>query len=176
MSRTKASFSKLEQLEFEGSPSISMLEHLEFEGSLARNAFLRDSRCTKCCILHDKTVSDDVWGSLPGGRFRNTPGSTGIMVGSAAQTASSGVTFLSSTFKNSRKSRTKASISKLERLEFEGSLERKLRFQSLITWKLKEIYCVLQLSLCRWPCNSCVKVAWRRGCVRNTIVFSSWTS
>ena len=25
------------------------------EGSLARNAFLRDGGCTKCCVLQDKT-------------------------------------------------------------------------------------------------------------------------
>ena len=37
-------------------------------------------------------------------------------------------------------------------------------------------YCVLQLSLCRSHCDGCVKVAWRRGCMRNTIVFCSWTS
>ena len=32
------------------------------------------------------------------------------------------------------------------------------------------------LNLCRSPCNGCVKVAWCCGCVRNTIVFCSWTS
>ena len=36
-------------------------------------------------------------------------------------------------------SRTKASFSKLEPLEFEGSLSRKLRFQSLNTWNLKGV-------------------------------------
>ena len=34
-------------------------------------------------------------------------------------------------------------------------------------------YCALQLSLGRSHCNGCVKFAW---CVRNTIVFCSWTS
>jgi len=37
-------------------------------------------------------------------------------------------------------------------------------------------YCVLQLSLCRPHCNGCVRVAWRRGCVRNIIVFCRWKS
>ena len=37
-------------------------------------------------------------------------------------------------------------------------------------------YCVLQLSLCRSHCNGCVKVASCPGCMRNTIVFCSWTS
>ena len=37
-------------------------------------------------------------------------------------------------------------------------------------------YCVLQLSLCRSHCNGCVKVAWCRGCMRNTIVFCNWAS
>ena len=37
-------------------------------------------------------------------------------------------------------------------------------------------YCVLQLSLCRWHCSGCVKVAWRSGCMRNTIFFCSWRS
>ena len=48
---------------------------------------------------------------------------------------------------------TKASFSKLERLE------------------LKEIFCVLQLSLCRSHCNGCIQVAGRHGCIRNTLVF-----
>ena len=39
-----------------------------------------------------------------------------------------------------------------------------------------EIYCVLQLSLCRSHSNGCVKVASCHGCMRNTIVFCSWTS
>ena len=33
---------------------------------------------------------------------------------------------------------------------------------------------VLQLNLSRWHCG-CVKVAYCRGCVRNAIVFCSWT-
>ena len=32
---------------------------------------------------------------------------------------------------------------------------------------------VLQLSLCRSHWNGCVKVAWCRGCIRNTLVFCS---
>ena len=34
-------------------------------------------------------------------------------------------------------------------------------------------FCFLQYSLCRSHCNGCVKVAWRRGYVRSTIVFCS---
>ena len=56
--------------------SLSHLQLLEFEGSLARNVFLQDRGCTKSCILQ-KTVSDDVWGSLSGRRLRNTLGFTG---------------------------------------------------------------------------------------------------
>ena len=37
-------------------------------------------------------------------------------------------------------------------------------------------YCVLQLSLRRSHCHGCIKVAWRRGCVRNTSVFCSRAS
>jgi hypothetical protein len=32
------------------------------------------------------------------------------------------------------------------------------------------------VSLCRSHCNGCVKVAWHRGCMRNIILFCSWTS
>ena len=31
------------------------------------------------------------------------------------------------------------------------------------------------VQVCKTQCNGCVKVAWRRGCMRNTIVFCSWT-
>jgi hypothetical protein len=37
-------------------------------------------------------------------------------------------------------------------------------------------YCVLQISLCESHCNGCAKVAWRRGCGRNTVVYCSWKS
>ena len=35
--------------------SFSHLQLSVFEGSLARNVFLRDSGCTKCCVLQHKT-------------------------------------------------------------------------------------------------------------------------
>ena len=75
-SGTKASFSHLPLSDFEDvsyesfvftsstftfcgkSPahaSFSQLQLSAFQGSLARNAFLRDSRCTKCCVLQHKT-------------------------------------------------------------------------------------------------------------------------
>ena len=47
--RTQASISHLQLLEFEGSSSYHQL--LEFEGGPVRNAFLRDSGCTTCCLL-----------------------------------------------------------------------------------------------------------------------------
>ena len=49
---------------FESDPWMKPL----LEGSLARNAFLRESGCTKCCVLQGKTVPEDGWGSLSGGR------------------------------------------------------------------------------------------------------------
>ena len=40
------------------------------------------------------------------------------------------------------------------------------------------VMCVQRCAFATWCCkthwNGCVKVAWRRGCVRNTIVFCSW--
>ena len=48
MSRTKAPFLPLSLL----------------EGSLARNAFLRESGCTKCCVLQDKTCPGRWMGEL----------------------------------------------------------------------------------------------------------------
>ena len=66
-SRTKASF------------SLS-----DFEGRLPRNAFweLADERNSVFC--RTKRASEDAWGSLSGGRLRNTLVCTGIMLGSAA--------------------------------------------------------------------------------------------
>ena len=39
-----------------------------------------------------------------------------------------------------------------------------------------QFYCVLQFNISISHCNGCGKVAWCRGCMRNTIVFCSWTS
>ena len=66
-SRTKASFSHLPLPLFEGSLAQSFvfaLPLLDFEGSLARNAFLRDSGCTECCVLQDKTCPGRWMGKL----------------------------------------------------------------------------------------------------------------
>ena len=52
MSRTKASFSHLQLSVFKGKASFSPLKLSVFEGCLARNAFLRDRRCMKCCTKH----------------------------------------------------------------------------------------------------------------------------
>ena len=70
--------------------SFSHLPLSDSEGRLARNAFLRDSGCAKCC------VSEDGWGSLSGGRLRD---GLGYMFGSCRSerprsgTDSSGVNF-----------------------------------------------------------------------------------
>ena len=83
-SRTKASLSHLQLLEFEGSSSHNQL--LEFEGGPVRNAFLRDiADARHVAFCRAKRVSDDVWGSLSGGRLRNTLVSTATMLGSAPQ-------------------------------------------------------------------------------------------
>ena len=129
-SRTKASFSKL--------------EHLEFQRSLARNAFLRDSECTKLCILQDKTCLGWCVGKLvrrtvsEHARFYRDHGRIGREVELPVQASLSRLQPL----KIWRKSRTKASFLSLEHLEFEGSLERKLRFHIFNCSKLKEVYCV----------------------------------
>ena len=185
--------------------SFSHLQLLEFEGSLARNAFLTVSGCTKCCVLQDKTCLGWCVGKLVprtgaehvrfrAGSFSNRPRS---------ETASSGVTFTSWTLKIWRRSRTKASLSYLQLLEFEGGLARKLRFRIFTCcfyifnyfngWNLKEVshesFVSAFSTVGNWRrsiafCNSasadrivtgCVKVGWRRGCVRNTTVFCSWT-
>ena len=41
---------------------------------------------------------------------------------------------------------------------------------------LREVLlCFAAQSLCKSHCSGCVKVAWSRSCVRNTILFCSWT-
>ena len=45
-----------------------------------------------------------------------------------------------------------------------------------LQWWSTQLKFDLQGSDCRSRCHSCVKVAWCRGCVRNAIVFCSWTS
>ena len=163
-SRTKASFSHLQLL--------------EFEGSLARNAFLRDSgivhfagkTCLAWCVgkLIRRTLAEHV-------RFYRDHGRIGRAVELPVQASVS--QFQLSKFEGSLPRKLRAApFSHLQLLEFEGGLARKLRFHILNCWKLKDVYCVLQFSLRRSQCNGCVKVAWRRGCVRNTIFFWSWTS
>ena len=111
-SRTKASFSHL---------PLS-----DFEGSLARNAFLRESGFTKCCVLQDKTCPGRWMGKL-----------------------------------------VRRAVAEHLRLGADReSLARKLRFDIFNCRNLREVS----------HCNGCIKVAWRGGCVRNTIVFCSWTS
>ena len=47
---------------------------------------------------------------------------------------------------------------------------------SLFADVLARISIVLCSPVCADRISDCIKVAWRRGCVRNTIVFRSWTS
>ena len=97
---------------------------------------IADARNAVFC--RTKRVSDDVWGSLSGGRFRKTFGSTGIMLGSAPQwncqfrldfhilnfqnlkaCSHESFVFTSASVGIWRTSRTKASFSHLQLLEFE---------------------------------------------------------
>ena len=158
-SRTKAAFSHLELLEFEGSLAwelrfyifrlqiskevshesfaFSHLQLSDFEGSLARNACLRDSACTKCCVLQDKTCLGRCVGKLVRRmvskhvRLGSNHGRIGPAVELKVQASSSlylkienlkevshesevfheSFVFTSSTFRFWRKSRTKASLS-----------------------------------------------------------------
>ena len=80
-------------------------------------------------------------------------------------------------------SRTKASFSHLLLSLFEGSLARKLRFHIFHLQIFREIshksFVFTSLTVGIWKvahCNGCVKVTWRGGRVRNTIVFCTWTS
>ena len=54
---------------------------------------------------------------------------------------------------------------------FQGGLARNAFCDAFSSCRIRrscaQFYCVLRLRLCRSPYNGCVKVAWRRGCVRN---------
>ena len=87
VSRTKAPLSHLPlNFTFWGKPGTkAVFAHLSLslcEGSLAGNAFLRVSRCTKCCVCRTKRVPEDGWGSVSGGRVPDGRGCTGIILGS----------------------------------------------------------------------------------------------
>ena len=90
--------------------------------------------------------------------------------------------FTFATFTFWGRSRTKASFSHLPLSLLEGSLARKLRFHILHLGKVsRESFVLTSSTVGIWGevshCNGCVKVAWsRRGCVRITIFFCSWTS
>ena len=96
---------------------------LEFEGPLARNAFLRDSGCTKCCVLQDKTclgwcVGKLVWRTVSEDvRFYRDHARIGPAVELPVQ----------------------AWFPHLELSKFEGMLARKLRFHICKCWNLKDI-------------------------------------
>ena len=96
---------------------------LEFEGPLARNAFLRDSGCTKCCVLQDKTclgwcVGKLVWRTVwEDVRFYRDHARIGPAVELPVQ----------------------AWFPHLELSKFEGMLARKLRFHICKCWNLKDI-------------------------------------
>ena len=92
--------------------SFSHLQLSAFEGSLARNAFLRDSRCTKCCVLQDKTCLGRWMGKLVRRTVAEHLRLNGdhSRIGPAVELT------------------VRASFSPLELSKFEGSLARKLRF------------------------------------------------
>ena len=95
-------------------PSFSYLPLSLLEGSLAWTAFLRDSRCTKCCVLQDRTCLGRRTGKLvrrTGARRCRLCSDHGRM-GPALEL------------------RVRASFSQFELSKFEGSLARKLRFVS----------------------------------------------
>ena len=67
MSRTKASVSHLPLSFLEGTRTKASFSHLHLsllEGCLARNAFLKVSGCTKCCVLQDRTCLGRWMGKL----------------------------------------------------------------------------------------------------------------
>ena len=162
-SRTKASFSHRQRLEFEGRLARKLRFHI-FNGWTLKEVShemhfeeIEDARNVVSC--RTKLVSDDVWGSLSSGRLRNTLNCTGIILESGAQwncqfrlhfhnlnlqtfkeVLHESFVFASSTVRIWRMSRTKASISHLQRLEFEGRLARKLRFRILKGWNLKDVW------------------------------------
>ena len=179
-SRTKASFSQLGTVGIwrrsRTKASFSKLEQLEFEGSLARNASLRDSGCTKSCILEDKTCLGWCVGKL----VRRTVAEHSRLyrghgrIGRAVELP------------------VEASLSQFQLSNLEGILARKLLFHIFNCWKLKDIpheswfrnsvsadlsgtdgswvsfptflrvvLLSCAISLCRSHCNGRVKVVWR---------------
>ena len=60
-------------------------------------------------------------------------------------------------------------FSVIENRVFFAWAPRSIRFWSCNFWcRCARFYCVLQCSIWRSHCNRCAKVAWRRGCMRNT--------
>ena len=84
--------------------------------------------------------------------------------------------FTSSTFRFCGTSSTKASFSHLPLSFFEGGLARKLRFHILHSLFEEGLAGKLRFHIFHFHFLRevlCVKVAWDRGCVRNSIVFCS---
>ena len=113
-------------------------------GSLARNAFLKVSACTKCCVLQDKTCPGRWMGKLVRRTVARRSRHVSAMFGSWSDrprigTASSGFISTVWTFKIWRQSRTKASFSYLPLSGFEGGLARKLRFHIFDFQILREV-------------------------------------
>jgi hypothetical protein len=103
--------------------SLSYLSLSLFEGCLARNAFLGDSRCTKCCVLQDKTcLGRCLCGeACPADGCETVPAMLGSWLDrSRIGTASSGFIFTVWTCKIWRKFRTTASFSHLPLSDFQN--------------------------------------------------------
>ena len=114
-----------------------------FEGSLARNAFLRDSRCTKPYVFRYKvrprTSMIYLCGATGARRSRVWPDHSRIILGSVS-----------------------------DRFRIVNGV-------STVFARSSFVFCN-SVSADRLVINGCVKVASCHGCMRNTIVFSSWIS
>ena len=104
-------------------PSFSYLPLSLFEGSLAWKAFLRDSRCTKCCVLQDRTCLGRRTGKL----VRRTGARRSRLCSDHGRSGPA------------LKLRVQAEFSHFEFSKFEGSLARKLRFHICYFHSLREV-------------------------------------
>ena len=147
-SRTKASFSYLQLSDFAG----SLARKLRFY--ICHFHFLRD-------VSHESFVLTSSTFRFWGRKLRFDIFNCHFL----GEVSCESFVFISSTFRFCRKSRTKASLLHLPLPLFEGRLARKLRSHIFHLQILREVA----------HCNGCIKVAWRRGCVPNTLVFCSWT-
>ena len=84
LSKERSSFSHLTLSDFEGSLAEKLRFHIfncwNLKDVLHERLEIAGERNVLFLYSRTKRVSLDVWGSLSGGRFRNTLGSTGIIV------------------------------------------------------------------------------------------------